>query len=147
MSTRTLAVLSVPMLFICGAACNRENVASKGIMVDLATSPKSCGDGSHIIAVAIGGHRAKLNAEPDAAFPEVVQRLRKVMSYRAEKIVYVKAEAEVSWGEFLELVDDVWPEVNVVSVLTPQVEVRRTYCLSPSCRDCTRFGGLPMRSR
>jgi hypothetical protein len=147
MSTRTLAVLS--MFFLCGAGCDREDGHSKGFAVDMAASPKSCGDGRDIVAVAIGSRRAKLNAEPDAAFPEVVQRLRDVMSYRAEKVVYIKALADVPWGEFLELVDDVWPEVNVVSILTPQVEamVRQTYCLSPSCRDCTKFGGFPTRTR
>jgi hypothetical protein len=116
-------------------------------MVDLAASAESCGDGSDIVAVAIGRHRAKLNAEPDATFPEAVQRLREIMSTRGEKIVYVRAEAEVSWGELMELVDDIWPEVNVVSILTPQVEAisRRTLCLGPSCRDCTKFGGFPTR--
>jgi hypothetical protein len=123
--------------------------ASKGFMVDLAASAESCLDDSrNIVAVAIGRHRAKLNAEPDATFPETVQRFREVVSVNAEKIVYVRAEAEVSWGEFMELVDDVWPEVNVVSILTPQVEKmsRRTYCLGPSCRDCTKFGELPHAS-
>jgi biopolymer transport protein ExbD len=134
---------------MCGAACQRGSGTAKGFMVDLATSAESCGDSRTIVAVAVGRHRAKLNAEPDATFPEVVQRLREVMSYRAEKVVYVKAEAEVSWGEFLELVGDVWPEVNAVSILTPQVEAmaRRTYCLGPSCRDCTKFGGFPTRTR
>jgi hypothetical protein len=118
-------------------------------MVDLATSGESCGDGSLIVAAAIGGHRAKLNAEPDRTFSETVQRLREVMSYRAERIVYVRAETGVSWGEFMELVDDVWPEVNVVSILTPRVEavLHRTYCLGPSCRDCTKFGGFHTRTR
>jgi len=73
-------------------------------MVDLAASAESCGDSSNIVAVAVGRHRARLNAEPDVTFPEAVQGLREVMTYRAEKIVYVKAEADVSWGEFLELV-------------------------------------------
>ncbi len=47
----------------------------------------------------------------------------------------------------MELVDDVWPEVTLVSVLTPQVEAmyRRTHCLGRSCRDCTKFGGFPTR--
>src|ERR1700674_2080230 len=144
MSTVTLARSTVAALFVCSPACHYGSGAQKVFLVDLATSAESCGDSGNIVAVAIGRHRARLNAEPDVTFPEAVQRLREAMTYRAEKIVYVKAEADVSWGEFLELVDDVWPEVNVVSILTPQVEAtaRRTYCLGPSCRDCTRFGGF-----
>jgi hypothetical protein len=149
MSTRALAVLSMSVLSLCGAACNRENDGSKGFTVDLAVSPKYCGDGRNIVAVVIGRRRARLNAEPDAAFPAVVQGLREVMSYRAEKVVYIKAEPEVQWGEVLELVDNVWSEVNVIGILTPQVEAlaRQTDCLSPSCRDCTKLGGFPTHSR
>jgi hypothetical protein len=147
MSTRVLTALSMSMLLLCGAARHRDYGGSKGFAVDLATSPKSCGEGSEIVAVAIGRHRARLNAEADAFFPEVVQRLHEVMSNRAEKVVYIKAEAEVPWGEFVELVGDVWSEVNVVSIITPQVESmsRQTYCLSPSCRDCINLGGFPPR--
>ena len=145
MPNRAFSVLSISVLFLCVAACNRGNEQSRGFPVDLAVSQESCGDGRTIVAVAIGGHRARPNAEPDAAFPKVVQRLREVMSYRAEKVVYIKAEPQVPWTEFLELVDYVWPEVQVVSILTPQVEAmaRRTLCLSPSCRDCTGRGGFP----
>jgi hypothetical protein len=149
MPTRILALLPISVLLVCGAACQPKSSAPLGFMVDLATSEESCGDGSHLIATAVGGHRAKLNAELDRTFPETVQRLREVMSYRAERVVYVRAEAGVSWGEFMELIDEVWPEVNVVSILTPQVEavLRRTYCLGPSCSNCTRFGGFHTRTR
>jgi hypothetical protein len=147
MPTRTLVLLPISLLLLCGTACERENGTPKGFIVDVATSAESCGDGTYIVAAAIGGHRAKLNAEPDRTYPETVKRLREVMSYRAERVVYVKAETGVPWGEFMELVDDVWPEVNVVSILTPQVEAmsRRTFCLGPSCRDCARFGGFHSR--
>jgi hypothetical protein len=85
---------------------------------------------------------------PAATIPEAAQRLREVMSTRAEKVVFVKAEADVSWGEFVELVDHVWPEVDVVSILTPQVEMlaRRTHCLSTSGRVCAGFGGFRARN-
>jgi hypothetical protein len=141
--------MTVAALFICSAACQNGSGAPKGFIVDLATAGVSCGDGRVIVAFAIGRHRVKLNAEPDVSFPEGVQRLREVMTHRAEKVVYVKAEADVSWEEFLELLDDVWPEVSVVSILTPQVEAtaRRTHCLGLSCRDCTRFGGFHTRNQ
>ena len=119
-------------------------------VVDVAsTSVPPCGDSGNIVATAIKGHKAKLNAEPVAALPAVRRRLREVLSYRAEKLVYVRAESDVPWSEFIELVDNVWPETDVVSILTPQVEAQagRTYCLQPSCRDCTGLGGFRSRSR
>jgi hypothetical protein len=141
MSMRKTELLSISVLILCCAACSHENVSTKGLMVDVATSPRTCGDGREIIAVALRGHRARLNSEPDAAIREVARRLHEVMSYRAEKVLYVKAEADVSWGEFLEFVDQVLPEVDFVSILTPQVEelARRSDCLSPSCRVCTKL--------
>jgi hypothetical protein len=99
--------------------------------------PYSEEDGRNLVAIAIGRHRARLNVEPDWKISEVALRLREVLSYRAEKMVYVKAEMGVSWGEFLELVDHVWPEADVVSIITPQVDLRRRYCLAPSCGACT----------
>jgi hypothetical protein len=73
MPTRTLNLLPISVLLVCGASCQRGSVAPNGFMVDLATSGESCGDGSLIVAAAIGGHRAKLNAEPDRTFSETVQ--------------------------------------------------------------------------
>jgi hypothetical protein len=118
-------------------------------MLDVAASPNWCGDGSDIVAVALGGHRARLNIEPETTIADATQRLHEIMSYRAEKVVFVRAEKDVSWEEFVELVDAVWPEANVVSILTRQVALlaRRNICLVPSCRDCTKFGGFPAQNR
>lgn len=148
-STRIINAFSLLVVILCIGACTGESKATKGLLVDVATSSAPCGDSRNVIAVAMGGHRARLNIEPDASIPEVTQRLREIMSTRAEKVVFVKAQANVSWGDFLELVDHVWPEADVVSIFTPQVEAlaRQTYCLSPSCRDCTGFGGFRPRNR
>jgi biopolymer transport protein ExbD len=77
----------------------------RGFLLDVAASPDPCGDGEPIVAVAIGKHRAKLNSEPATTIVKAAQRLHEVMSYRADKVVFVKAERDVPWGEFLELVD------------------------------------------
>jgi hypothetical protein len=59
--------------------------------------------------------------------------LREALRYRAEKVVYVEAEPGVTWGEFLTLVDHVWTEADVVSLITPQVDAlaRKSICLTP----------------
>jgi hypothetical protein len=103
----------------------------------LATSPEWCGDSRDIIAVAIGGHRARLNIESDMPISELVGRLRRIMSYRVDKAVYVEAEPDASWGEFLELVSAVWPEVDVEVIVTPRVweSAQRNGCLGLSSPD------------
>jgi len=78
------------------------------------------------------------------ATAEIGPRLRAVSKNRAEKVVYIKAEAGVSWGEFMELLDNVRPEVEIISLLTHQVE-RSSHghlCLAPSCGDCARLRRL-----
>jgi hypothetical protein len=150
MATGRIVILSISVLFLCCAACTTDKGPAKGILVDIASSSMPCGDSPRVlVATAIGGHKARLNQEPVAAIPEVCRRLREVLSYRGEKVVYVNAKAEVPWEDFMELVDNVWPQTDVVSILTPEVEVlaRRTYCLHPSCRDCTRLGGFRTRTQ
>ena len=150
MTARCIASLPLSVLVLCCAACVVEQRSAQGILVDVAASSAPCGDSPrYLIATAVGGHRARLNQEPATAIPEICHRLREVLAYRAEKVVFVNAEADVPWEEFLELVDHVWPETDVVSILTPKVEslAHRTYCLYPSCRDCTAFGGFRARKR
>jgi hypothetical protein len=125
------------------AACGANHKAT-GFLIDLPNTTSPCGDGPHIVvAVALGRHRAKIEqgAKPD--IPAVAQRLREVMQYRAEKVVYVTAEQDATWSDFLEVVDGVWPEADVVSLFTPQVAAlsRQTLCLRPSCLDCRNLGG------
>jgi hypothetical protein len=133
------AVLSI-MANVYSAACN-EGPKTRGFMIDIATAPESCGDGRNIVAIAVGSRRARLNGEADVPITELVPRLHEVLSYRAEKLVYVAAEADVSWGEFLELLDRVWPEADLVSIVTPEVKAlaQRRYCLAPSCGQCIKL--------
>ena len=135
---RSATLLPLVLAGILSAGCAREKKPATGFVLDLAVAPESCGDGRHIVAIAMGKHRARLNAEADLPVDEIGPRLREIQSYRAEKLTYVTAEADVSWGEFLELVDRVWPEADVVSLITPQVQVlaERRICLAPSCGQC-----------
>jgi hypothetical protein len=119
-------------------ACREKRLPAVGFLVDVASAPTSCGDGSHIVAIAMGNGRARLNAEPVVSLDQLDLRLREVLSYRAEKLVYVTAEPQASWADFLVMVSRVWPEADVVSLLTPEVDRlrRQRYCLAPSCGPC-----------
>ena len=108
-------------------------------MLDIAAAPEECGDSRIEVAAAMGSHKAKLNAQEGLGMAEVAARLREALKYRADKLVYVKAEPEVSFADFIELVDTIRPEAGVISLITPEVEVlaRKRWCLAPSCGACT----------
>jgi hypothetical protein len=76
---------------------------------------------------------------------ELASLLRDILHYRAEKLVYVTADPGTSWGDILEVIDGVWPEVDVVSLITPQIKTltEKSYCgLAPSCGQCTALKSL-----
>lgn len=106
-------------------------------MIDIATAPERCGDGRQIVATAIGNHKVTLNTGPGIAMVEVGPKLREFLKYRAAKEVFVRAEGDVTFADFMELVDNVRPEAEVVSLITPQVYVlvRRGAC-GPCCGSC-----------
>jgi hypothetical protein len=150
MRTEIGGALSTLVLILFCAGCVTEREPPKGFLVDVASSAAPCGDSRPLVATAIGGHKARTNYEGDAAIPEACRLMREVLKTRAEKVVFVKAEADVTWGEFMELVDRVWPEPDVVSIFTLETEAMAddTYCLNPSYHsDYTRFGGFRSRTR
>jgi hypothetical protein len=139
-----ITAIAVAAAILWCAACTRREKA-KALFVDLASSSAPCGDDPRwLVVTAVGGHRGRLNGYADAPIAELRQQLREVLKYRAEKVVYLSAEGNTHWGDFIDLVEQVWPETNVVSVLTPEVarQSKRTYCLHPSCRDCGDLGGF-----
>jgi hypothetical protein len=113
--------------------------SAMGFLTDIARAPPDCGDGRAIVAIAVGSDRVKLNVEGPMELRTAVTRLRQVLRYRAEKLVFITAEANVAFGEFASLLDAVWPEVQIVSIVTPRIaaEASRTHCLAPSCGSCS----------
>ena len=118
---------------------------SVGFVLDVAFSPNSCGDGNNVVATVMGNHQARLNSAPPFNVSDARWTIRTRLSTRAEKLLYVRADPDVTFGEFIEFVDAVSPEVEVLSVITPQVEqqVQRSWCLSPSKRTVQRLWGIP----
>ena len=138
MLLRIGAVLALIPLLSFGERPNRQ---AKGFLVDVATVRDNCEETYSIVAKLIGHHRVKLNEEPDRGIVETVARLREVLKFRTEKLVYVKAVADFDFGEFIELVDALRPEIHVISLLLPRVEAiaHGDFCLVPSCNRCEKF--------
>ena len=140
-SNRNIAALSAIVAMLGCIGCGRKSGPKTALILDIATAPQSCGDGRNIVAIALGSGRAKLNGEATVPLDQLAARVREVQSYRAEKLLYVTAEAGVQWGDFVAMVERVWPEADVVSIVTPEVErlARQRYCLAPSCGRCEGF--------
>jgi hypothetical protein len=141
---RVNAVVIVVMVFL--SSCVNTNRASRGYLIDLATAPERCGDGRWIVVTATGKHRARINGDPNKETPiaQTVLTVQDALRFRAEKLIYVDSESGVLWGEFIEVLDAVRPEAEVISLITPSVKVmaEQLWCLAPSCGRCDRIRSM-----
>jgi hypothetical protein len=144
---QTAIVLAMTLF---SAGCTHETKKASGHILDVASATPPCGDSPRIVLVsAVAAHRARINDEPDAPIPDVVVRMREIMSTRAEKVVYVKGEVGASWGDFIQMVEVIWQEADLVSIVTPgvQAQLLQTHCLRPSCGACSRLVGSHKQDR
>ena len=134
------AALTACLFFLLFWGAHLDPGRSVGFTIDIAFSPKGCGDARYVVATLVGNHQAKLN---DYSSPFGISDARWVirnrLSTRTARLVYVRAEAGVPFGEFVEFVDAIWPEVEVLSWITPGLERERSWCLSPSERSIQRL--------
>jgi hypothetical protein len=156
-SARTFAFL-LSLLLLCQscASWNRKHAFAGGYILDVAMVPppdplaaihQLCGDARDIIATSSGKGRVRLNGEAEVSLDEFILRLRAILAYRAEKLVFVTGDSQASWGDFIAMVDRIWPEADVVSIITPKVErlALQQHCLAPSCGRCENFRSLRAR--
>ena len=130
----------VLLTVLAGIGCMAK--VSKGFRLDVATSPEWCGDGINIQVKAVGNHMASINGHGKLSIPDSVSQVREMLRTRAESVVFVGGEHGSLYGDFIELVDAVYPEARITSIVTPQVEMlaRRHLCLEVSCRPlCANF--------
>jgi biopolymer transport protein ExbD len=139
MPIRITALAIAFVLTLLWAACVTGR-PSTGFLIDIAIAPEECGDGRPIVATLARDGRVQLNMET-IAVAEVGRRLRDVLRTRADKLIFVKAESDVSFGDFVQMLDLLHPEAEVLSLITPQVELlaRTRFCIAPSCGECTRL--------
>jgi hypothetical protein len=121
-----------------GAGCHRaqQSTPAMGYPIDIATAPAQCGDASDAVATAVGNHQVRLEPRDTMQIAELPRRLHEIFQYRAERVLYVRAEPGVSFGDFIELIDAAWPQGAITSLITPQVgrQAEQRNCLAPSCR-------------
>jgi hypothetical protein len=150
---RILAPL-LGLLLICqSCGWNRKHPPTYGFPLDVAKVPAPdppapmhslCGDMRYIIATAAGNGRGSLNGEADLSLDQLALRIREIMRYRALKLVYVKGGSGVSWADFVDMLDRIWPEAGVVSIITPEVDrlAHQQHCLATSCWPCDSLRSL-----
>ncbi len=129
-------------LLLASSACTRTMTAPVGFDLDLATAPETCFDDTRIIVVtALGNHYFSVNSET-LDIRGLAPRLREILRHSAEKVVFVNAEPDATIGDFIELLGQVCPEAQVVSLLTTKVAtlVRARYCgPAAGCGRCSNF--------
>jgi hypothetical protein len=147
MAQNQFALACAMALVVLALACSGERTSSRGFLLDIATAPERCGDGYNVVLTALGQHRVQVAYDLVLDMDSTASRVRDRLRTRAYGFVYVRAEPGVPFGEFVELVDRVWPEAEVVSIMTPAVEAlaRKRVCLSTSCGFCEQFRARVLR--
>jgi hypothetical protein len=133
-------------LLVLSAACNRAESAPAGFHLALTTTamsvPGPC-EGRQIVVTALASHRFTIFGTGSVAVindNELVDILVGIFKYRADKDIFVRASPDATFAEFVKLVDIVYPLVNVVSVITHQVDddTLMTSCFESTCYQCVR---------
>ena len=80
-----------------------------GFPLYVASAPTiPCGDGYDLWVLAQGNHRFSLNDNSNLDMNELTRRLREILVHRAEKVIYVRGGPDVSYQDFVEMVDGVY---------------------------------------
>jgi hypothetical protein len=120
-----IRLVAIAAAILCSAGCSRQTEGASGYMVDIVSVAKEKSIDCNvylIFAIATPNHKARLNSEHFNTFSAAAVRLHEVLATRAERAVFVKAEPGVAWGEFIEMLDHLKPEVQRLGIITPQVE-------------------------
>lgn len=140
---RTASIVGTVILGAILTSCSNANRTPVGYLIDVAIAPEHCGDGRWIVITATGNHRAIINGDPNRETPiaQTVSTVRETLRYRAEKIIYVDAEPTVPWSDFIDVLDAIRPEAEIVSLVTPRTKAlaEKRWCLAPSCGRCDRL--------
>jgi biopolymer transport protein ExbD len=76
----------------------------------------------HSLTVVVAGKAdgtARINASPGVDLATLRKKLHEIFRTRTEKLVFVRAEANLTWQQFMTLVDHIPREIRKVVLLTP----------------------------
>lgn len=101
-----------------------------GLPVYIAVPPKSCSDGSTIVVQVHHGGSLNLHSETlDRGGLE--NRLKEVFATRAERLLFVKGDPDVDFGEIAQIIGIARTQADYVALITPSIEKETSEC--PSC--------------
>ena len=109
-------------LATCG--CSRVSEQAKGFPMYIADAPTQdwCGDDNRLVVTALGNHHFEINDDGVTGKSGLISRLNDQLSYRAEKVLFLRAEPGTSYSDFIEMTDAVYhPDVNI-ALMTHQVQ-------------------------
>jgi biopolymer transport protein TolR len=92
-----------------------------GLPVYIAVPPKSCGDGRTFVVQVHHGGSLNLNNET-VERGGLEDRLKEVFATRAERLLFVKGDPDVDFGEIAQIIDIARAQADYVALITPSIE-------------------------
>jgi biopolymer transport protein ExbD len=99
----------------------------RGIPVYFAEPPKYCGDGRTVVPYIKRDGSLKMDSETLQA-AELGQRVRHVFQTRFQKVILIRADPDVSYGQVIKIIDTARGEGIYSALLTPRIEDMRPCC-------------------
>ena len=104
--------------------CNLAAAKPGGFSVYMITESHGCPtdyDSGRIVASALGNHRFRINDSDILDRAGLVRELENILKYRAVKAIWVRAEADTWYSDFIEMVDNVYRSGDLVAIYTDKV--------------------------
>lgn len=113
------------ILVVCALVCL---VQPRGFLVKIAYPAKECGEGFRAV-IHVSADGVRFNGEK-LELRALDERLRKVFERVSERLVFLKADANLPFQQVARVIDSIQPRVAYVAILTPSAERESDGCLS-----------------
>ena len=127
---RSGVMAGIGSVFMILIVCASPARIPHGFVTKIAIKRADCGDGPRTIVVHVGkSGRTLLNGE--AVKPgQLESRLHEIFSVRAERLVFLSADPEVTFAKIVPVLDLAQGQVDYVALLTPKVQNSPGTCLT-----------------
>ncbi len=117
-------------LFLLLGVCVFLLPTARGLEVKLAQKTRLCGDGDRSVVIHVGAG-GKLSLNGKALEPEELEPLLQSHFGRtAERRAFISAEPEVPFAQVARVIDSAKGQVDMVALLTPEVQRAYGECLT-----------------